>query len=94
MLSDTEWTFIIAGFAIFGGAGCTYFGVYAMDCMSGPFERRRQINLAAARDATHSVRMKTLQKLFPEKVGFLFTENEVVGIGVVLDISQSTSSLV
>lgn len=59
--------YVVASMTIVGGVLGTLVGVYLMDCIAKPFERRRQINLAATREATHSVRMKTLNQLFPEK---------------------------
>jgi len=59
--------YIAASMAIVGGVLGSYVGVHLMDCMARPFERRRQINLATTREATHSVRMKTVDQLFPKK---------------------------
>jgi hypothetical protein len=61
-------TYILASLTFVGGMVLAYVGVYCMDCVSKPGEHRRQVNLAVAREASETVRLQTLQTLFPERV--------------------------
>ena len=65
MVSTDVVTYIIAGGPIVGGVVCTFVGVYLMDCLSTPGERRRNMELAARKDACAAVRQHTVEKLFP-----------------------------
>jgi hypothetical protein len=70
-------TYVLSGVTFVGGLGLAWLGVYCMDCISKPTERRRQVNLVVAREASETVRLKTLQTLFPEKVCGIVLESRV-----------------
>lgn len=59
---------ILSVFSFVGGFGLAIAFVYMMDCLSKPGERRRQLELAANRATKAALRIKVLEKLFPEKV--------------------------
>lgn len=59
---------ILSVMSFVGGFGVSIAMVYMMDCLSKPGERRRQLELAANRATKAALRIKVLEKLFPEKV--------------------------
>mmetsp|Transcript_28025 Transcript_28025/g.41386 ORF Transcript_28025/g.41386 Transcript_28025/m.41386 type:complete len:247 (-) Transcript_28025:1899-2639(-) len=62
-----DFDFLIYGGLVGGGVMLSYVFVFVLDICALPAERRRRLNLAAARESTERLRKQVFDILFPEK---------------------------
>jgi hypothetical protein len=65
MVSGDVILYILIAATLLGSVVGAFFAIHLMDCLSGPAERRRAMELAARKDARHSIRLRIVEKLFP-----------------------------